>query len=74
MKSAYYLKKSRRDVEKGSCSDVSERGAFWKTLWKLRALAILKNFLWKVSNDIIPTKENLHQRKITPRPTVPLLW
>jgi hypothetical protein len=60
VKSAYYLEKSRRDIEKGSCSNVSAKGAFWKTLWKLRVPVVLKNFRWKVSNDIIPTKENPH--------------
>jgi hypothetical protein len=34
--------------------------------------ADLKKFLRKVSNDIIPTKANLHSRKITPDPLCPI--
>jgi hypothetical protein len=72
VKSAYYMENSRRDIDKGSCSDVSARGEFWKTLWQLHVHAALENFLWKVSNDIIPTKANLHRQKITPDPLCPI--
>jgi hypothetical protein len=66
------MENSRRDIDKGSCSDASARGEFWKTLWQLHVPAALKNFLWKVSNNIIPTKANLHRQKITPDPLCPI--
>jgi hypothetical protein len=49
-----------------------ESGDFLKKLWHLHVPATLKKFLWKVSNNIVSTKANLHSRKIISDPLCPI--
>jgi hypothetical protein len=37
----------------------------WKTLWALEVPNQVKIFLWRACNDVLPTRVNLSQRKIT---------
>jgi hypothetical protein len=48
----------------GESSHAKEEEVFWKELWKLRAPAVVKNFVWKVGNELLPTKGNLFRRKV----------
>jgi len=43
----------------------------WKTIWKLKVPAITKNFLWKICNNLLPTKENLFKKNIVQDPLCP---
>ena len=42
------------------------RRNLWKAIWKLHLPQKIKHFAWKVSRDILASKENLAKRKITP--------
>jgi len=37
---------------------------FWKTIWALHAPTALKNFIWKICKNLLPTKENLYKMRI----------
>lgn len=64
VKSAYHLAVSL-DLEKmASCSNEHDSKMFWRKLWGLRIVPRAKICLWKVLNDIIPTKVNLVKKGI----------
>jgi hypothetical protein len=64
VKSAYHMLKEMesRKIATGS----STRGSydFWKQLWALLVPNVEKIFLWRACHDILPTRENLHKKKI----------
>jgi len=46
--------------------------AFWTNLWRLPAPATIKNFVWKVGNELLSTKANLYKKHITQDPVCPI--
>jgi hypothetical protein len=44
----------------------------WKELWKLEVPPAVKNFWWRVCQNVLPTKDNLFSKKITPDPLCPI--
>jgi hypothetical protein len=40
--------------------------ALWTNLWRLPAPATVKNFVWKVGNELLSMKANLYKKHITP--------
>lgn len=68
VKSAYHLKLQRRSRSKGECSHAKVDEGVWKGLLKLHALAVVKNFMWRVCHNLLPTKGNLFSRNIVPDP------
>jgi hypothetical protein len=44
----------------------------WKLLWSLQLPGALQHFVWKMSNNALPTKENLYRRRIVKDPLCPL--
>lgn len=45
---------------------------FWKGVWRLKVPGVVKHFIWKVSNNILPTKVNLVKKKILEDPLCPI--
>jgi hypothetical protein len=37
----------------------------WQTCWKLRVPNVVKIFLWKALNNLLPTKNNLYKKGVT---------
>jgi hypothetical protein len=37
---------------------------FWRRLWALPVPNMEKNFLWRACQNILPTRDNLHKRRI----------
>jgi hypothetical protein len=37
----------------------------WKSIWSMQTPAVVKNFLWKVGNDLLPNKSNLLKKRIS---------
>ena len=52
------------DASNASSSDPTQQTSFWKKVWKLQVPNKIKNFLWRVCSNALPTKENLKKRKI----------
>ncbi|CAL9006913.1 unnamed protein product [Prunus brigantina] len=74
VKSGYHCLHSvnRLSLTESSHSSVSIPVLVWKALWKIRTLPKIKNFLWRVMANAIPTRLNLHKRKIISYPHCPL--
>jgi hypothetical protein len=72
VKSAYFMEQFRKRQSMGESSGSREEEAFWQKLWKVEALGVIKNFLWKVGNDLLPTKLNLFIKKVVPEPGCPI--
>jgi hypothetical protein len=72
VRSAYHLEMERRTREMGSVSSRSDPNPYWRRLWKLRVPRYIILFLWRASNDILPTKHNLFRRKVVADPLCPM--
>ncbi|XP_062164873.1 uncharacterized protein LOC133871438 [Alnus glutinosa] len=71
VRSAYHLEMQRRRQEEGECSTQGDNTEFWKWLWGLQAPGVIKNFAWKVANELLPTRQNLFRRKVISAPFCP---
>ena len=60
---ARLLSKETNGMEGSSAGQNS--GLIWQRLWKLHVPNKIKIFRWRACHDILPTKENLAQRRIT---------
>ncbi|KAF5441933.1 hypothetical protein F2P56_037100 [Juglans regia] len=56
----------------GDGSKIEKSDAVWKQLWGLEVPAVVKMFLWKALNNILPTKSNLFKKKIADCPLCPI--
>jgi hypothetical protein len=70
VKSAYHLEIQRWSRSKGECS--ARVDGVWKELWKLEVAPVVKNFWWRVCQNVLPTKDNLFSKKNTPDPLFPI--
>lgn len=57
VKSGYQIAVGMKFPDLPSCS--SQNPDHWNTIWKLDIPEKLKIFLWRASNDLLPTAENL---------------
>ena len=39
-------------------------GKVWMTIWALKVPPKVRNFIWRVSSNILPIKDNLHCRRV----------
>ncbi len=62
---------TNRSQERGESSNANELKVFWKRIWKLEVSAVVKNFVWKLGNNLLPTKELLVQKHIGQDPYCP---
>ena len=51
--------------KKPGSSNQSSEGTFLKDLWDLDIPSKIKHFLWRASNESLPTKKNLFRRQVT---------
>ncbi|KAF5442887.1 hypothetical protein F2P56_035499 [Juglans regia] len=72
VKSAYHLQVSLNDNKMGQASDTSNHEALWNRLWKLKVPNKIKIFIWRSAREILPTRVNLHKRKIIDSPMCPI--
>jgi ribonuclease HI len=72
VRSAYHLHKELENNALASTSTSQPRSDFWKGLWALRVLNVEKNFLWRACQNILPTRGNLHKRKVISDPLCPV--
>ena len=72
VRSAYHLAKKLAVIDQGGCSNEGRMERMWQTIWKLDCPRVVHLFLWKACNNILPTKECLHKRGITPDAKCPI--
>ena len=83
--SAYKLIVSCESMSNAGSSSVENHKKFWKSLWQLQMPNKIKNFVWRVCNEALPTKMNLYHRHVTdsnicdlcgefPEDTVHAIW
>jgi hypothetical protein len=65
VRSAYHLAKELSLADKGECSTKGSKERMWQIIWKLKCPRVIHLFLWKVCNNILPTKGNLSKRAVT---------
>jgi hypothetical protein len=63
VRSAYHI---------GESSKATSHRVLWKKLWSLRVPSVIKNFLWRVCHNLLPTKLNLHRKQIVPNYLCPM--
>lgn len=56
-------KKEMNFLDCPSTSDNSSQG-LWKRIWSIKVPQKIKMFMWKISHNILPVKENLWRRRI----------
>ena len=72
LRSAYYIQMEMNKRGLATCSTDKESTNFWKQLWALKFPNNQKKFLWRASQEILPTKGNLWRRKIMDDPLCPI--
>lgn len=53
-----------RSTNAASGSTDSSLHVFWKKLWRLPTPHKVRHFAWRACRDILPTKDNLQQRRV----------
>ena len=68
VKSAYQvaLKLTHQQIGESSHNQSNEK--VWKHIWTLNVPPKVRNFLWRACSNILPTRENLHRRKVAVDP------
>ncbi|XP_041016197.1 uncharacterized protein LOC121258719 [Juglans microcarpa x Juglans regia] len=46
----------------------------WRNIWDLEVPGVVKLFLWKAANNLLPTKKNLFKRKVVQDPSCPICF
>jgi hypothetical protein len=72
VKSAYHMARASVVQASGECSRALENCKLWNDLWTLKVPAVVKVFLWKACNNLLPTQENLFKRKVSSDPLCPI--
>ena len=66
VKSPYALAYEERiEQNRGDCSNNSSCKQVWKGIWQMKLPHKLRHFAWKAGRNIVATKDNLKQRKIS---------
>lgn len=68
MKSAYYVDQQRKKIDVGGTSYEGEVDKVWRQVWRLEVPSVVKSFLWKTVNKILPTRLKMWKRKIVEDP------
>jgi hypothetical protein len=55
VRSAYHMDKDLQNMRRGEGSKQGDGDLVWKTLWKLNVPNVVKMFIWRACNDLLPT-------------------
>lgn len=64
VKSAYQVALRLRQKVDAEHSRAQEDGRRWKMIWKMNVPPKIYTSIWRACSNILPTRDNLHQRKI----------
>lgn len=64
VKNDYYMEKEKVGRMQGEGSTVERGMAMWKFIWAIQVPNNVSVFLWKLCNDILPTKANLLRKGV----------
>ncbi|XP_058762882.1 uncharacterized protein LOC131636268 [Vicia villosa] len=73
VRSAYHVQGGMCNSNRLGSSSLDYHG-FWKQLWKLKANPRIKNFMWRVIKNILPSKENLQSKGVMTDGLCPLCY
>lgn len=68
VKSAYQVVLRLAHQQVGESSQNRSNEKIWKHIWTLNVPPKVRNFIWRACSNILPTRENLHRRKIAVDP------
>ncbi|XP_042972682.1 uncharacterized protein LOC122304475 [Carya illinoinensis] len=57
VRSAYHVDMDRKRKREGEPSEVVSNGAEWKSIWEMNVPGVVKQFIWKATNNILPTRK-----------------
>lgn len=72
VRNAYHLEVDKRSRVVGSSSVCASSNSSWSRIWKMKIPRSIILFLWRASNEILPTQSNLFKRKLVPDPLCPM--
>jgi hypothetical protein len=72
VRSAYHLAMERAEEREASYSEYQVSRRMWKRIWEMKGSRVVKFFMWKACNNILPTKEKLFKREVVPDPLCPI--
>lgn len=72
VKPTYYLELQRFKNHFGDYSTSGNDNKYWRTILELKTPGFVKHFLWKASQNVLPTKKILFKKSILPNSTCPI--
>lgn len=74
VKSGYHAEKAIKTNQEENCCSSSHTvdNLLWKNLWHAKVSPKIKKFIWKACQNAIPTRHNLHKRKLSDAPNCPI--
>lgn len=73
IKSAYHLLTNDREAQNPESSS-TQTSTLWKHIWSSPLPNRIKNFLWRLATNILPTRGNLRRRRVPIDPICPLCF
>ena len=64
IKSAYQVAQCLREQSRVEYSGVVVDQTIWRRLWRLNVPPKVRMFVWRACSNILPTRDNLHRRRI----------
>jgi hypothetical protein len=72
VKSAYHAEILRRTASDGESSRRATESIMWRKIWSIPGALVLKHFIWKLYQNILPTRVNLFHKRIVTDSLFPL--
>ena len=72
VRSAYHMQKELEERGHAESSSGGRCSGVWSKIWKLPVPNVEKEFLWRASHEILPTRADLYKRKIVASPLCPM--
>jgi hypothetical protein len=70
--SAYHMAKENEANRQAGCSNRTDESKIWKGIWSPNIPNVVKTFMWRACQNLLPTKANLAKRKIITNSSRPI--